>query len=399
MLPNDNPAKPELNPSERFLQLLGQSLETNTFVKVVLGQYQGEEPELLRVAVRQLTVREQVCLSFVYRYKTRDVTANKTIADGLAAIRDLLANSFSHAHLQTLTADIQLSHNRKGQAVLRFGKIAAPAAPATGHDREKQRLLDLGAPFLVELGITNDQHQLIPAMSHKWKQINKFIEVLDDALDSAGLKQTNPLSVTDFGSGKGYLTFALHDYLQNRLGLPAQVTGVELRGDLVRLCNNAVTKLQLAGLAFVQGDISSYAPPAMQIMIALHACDTATDYAIYKGIRAGAAIIMCSPCCHKQIRPQLRSPQLLRPILRHGIHLSQEAEMITDSLRALLLESEGYATQVFEFISLEHTSKNKMILAVKHANPVKRQEVLAQIREIKDFYGIQEHCLETLLRY
>ncbi|SIK38921.1 Uncharacterised protein [Mycobacteroides abscessus subsp. abscessus] len=133
-------------------------------------------------------------------------------------------------------------------------------------------------------------------------------------------------------------------------------------------------------------------------MIALHACDIATDYAIHMGVRAGASVILCSPCCHKQIRPQLLSPHPLRPILQHGVHLGQEAEMLTDGIRALLLEAAGYDTQIFEFISLEHTNKNKMILAVKRATPKTAAPILAQIDEIKRFYGIQEQCLETLLK-
>jgi hypothetical protein len=161
-----------------------------------------------------------------------------------------------------------------------------------------------------------------------------------------------------------------------------------------------VGMLGLEGLHFEQGDVRSYQPASeqpMDVMIALHACDVATDYAIHLGIRAGASIVMCSPCCHKQIRPQLLSPHPLRPILQHGIHMDQQAEMVTDSLRALLLEANGYETQVFEFVSLEHTSKNKMILAVKRAQPKAPGEVLAQIEQIKQFYGIREQCLESLL--
>ena len=133
------------------------------------------------------------------------------------------------------------------------------------------------------------------------------------------------------------------------------------------------------------------------MLIALHACDTATDDAMHLGVRSGASIIMCAPCCHKEVRPQLLSPHPLRPILRHGIHLGQEAEMITDGLRALLLEGSGYDTQIFEFISLEHTSKNKMILAVKRSVPRDAARVLAQVRELKAFYGIREQRLESLL--
>jgi hypothetical protein len=149
---------------------------------------------------------------------------------------------------------------------------------------------------------------------------------------------------------------------------------------------------------FKHGDVRSVAPSELDVMIALHACDIATDYAIHTGIRSGAAIIMCSPCCHKQIRLQIQSPTLLRPMLQYGLHMGQQAEMVTDALRALLLEACGYETKVFEFISLEHTNKNKMILAVKRAAPANPAELLAKIQELKTFYGIQEHCLETLLQ-
>ncbi len=133
------------------------------------------------------------------------------------------------------------------------------------------------------------------------------------------------------------------------------------------------------------------------MVLALHACDTATDYAIHMGIRSNASIIMCAPCCHKEIRPQMHNPVILQPLLQYGVHLGQEAEMVTDTLRALLLEACGYETQVLEFISLEHTSKNKMILAVKRRNASTKPETLTQIKTLKAFYGITEQCLENLL--
>jgi hypothetical protein len=235
-------------------------------------------------------------------------------------------------------------------------------------------------------------------MSRKWKQINKFIEVLSTAIQQTGLDKRNELHIADFGSGKAYLTFAVHDYVSANLGVNTQVTGVELRQGLVDLCNQTAQKLSLTGIKFEQGDVQHFSAQNINIMIALHACDTATDYALNMGIRTGAEIIMCSPCCHKQIRPQLKSPVLLAPVLQHGIHLGQEAEMLTDGLRALLLEAHGYDTKVFEFISLEHTSKNKMILAQKRKTPRDNSEILQQIADIKAFYGITEQCLETLLQ-
>jgi hypothetical protein len=139
-------------------------------------------------------------------------------------------------------------------------------------------------------------------------------------------------------------------------------------------------------------------PSEIDVMIALHACDIATDYAIHTGIRCGAAIIMCSPCCHKEIRLQIQSPGLLKPMLQYGLHLGQQSEMVTDSLRALLLDACGYETKVFEFISLEHTNKNKMILAVKRDTPVAVADALAKIEALKAFYGIREQRLQTLLQ-
>ena len=203
----------------------------------------------------------------------------------------------------------------------------------------------------------------------------------------------------DFGAGKGYLTFAVHDWLRSQ-GVDARVTGLELRSDLVNQCQGIIQRLQLDGLQFEQGDLNEQRPAAMNVMIALHACDTATDLALALGVKAGADILLASPCCHKQIRPQLLAPGPMKPVLQHGIHADEQAEMLTDALRALLLEAAGYATQVFEFISLEHTAKNKMILAVKRAQaqPLEsRQAVLAQVAALKQFFGIREQSLETLL--
>jgi hypothetical protein len=178
----------------------------------------------------------------------------------------------------------------------------------------------------------------------------------------------------------------------------AEVVGVELRHELVQLCQGVVQRLGLHGLRFDEGDVRSYQPGSIDVVIALHACDVATDHAIALGVRAGASVILCSPCCHKELRPQLLRPHPIAPILQHGVHLGQQAEMLTDGLRAMLLEACGYETQVFEFVSLEHTNKNKMILAVKRAQPPAAREVLAQVDEVKAFYGIKAQCLEQLLR-
>lgn len=386
-------------PRARFLSLLDDSLTQNALVKLVLARHVGTEADLQRILITPVTIKDQACLSFVYRYKTRDITKNHSLSEAQALIGELLPGSFRNAHLLTLSDEAQLEFSKKGKANLsRHTAQQSREAPSAGHDREKKRYLELTRPFLTDLGVTNRQHELIPAMSRKWKQINKFIEVFSHALSNSPLSLEKPVRVADFGSGKGYLTFAIHDYLRNTLQAEGEVTGVELREDMVTLCNNAAARLEHPGLVFRCGDVRSVAPSELDVMIALHACDIATDYAIHTGIRSNAAIIMCSPCCHKQIRQQIQSPGLLQPMLQYGLHMGQQAEMVTDSLRALLLEACGYETKVFEFISLEHTNKNKMILAVKRAEPGDPARLLARIAELKAFYAISEQCLETLLR-
>ena len=383
----------------QFLALLATSLHQHTFIKLVLARHVGAEPDLQRVTAKPLTVKGQASLSFVYRYKTRDITRNLALDEALGLIDELLPASFRNAHLLSLSDEVQLEFTKKGKPMLHRNAVQQVREAVTGeHDREKKRYLELSRPFLHDLGVTDKQQALIPSMSRKWKQINKFIEVFSHALSTAPLAADQVVRVADFGSGKGYLTFAIHDYLRNTLQREAQVTGVELRPDMVELCNGAAARLEHPGLTFECGDVRSVVPSAIEVMIALHACDIATDYAIHTGIRCGAAIIMCSPCCHKQIRPQLQSPGLLKPMLQYGLHLGQQAEMLTDSLRALYLEACGYETKVFEFISLEHTNKNKMILATKRREPVAAGALLEKIQALKDFYGVKEHCLETLLR-
>ncbi len=395
---------PPKQPDERFFALLSDSLAAGHWQKLVLAGPQAAAlapaVDLQRVVVRPLELRGQLCLNFVDSHATRDITKNLSVAQGLVRLRSLIGSGFRNAHLFTPGEETQLRFSKKGKAQLSVNKLVPSEQddlPPGTHDRQKQRWLALDRPFLTALGVTNAQHQLVPAMARKWRQINKFVEVFAHALASSRLADAKVLRVVDFGAGKAYLSFAVHDWLRHSQGVEAQVTGVELRADLVAQGRHVIAELGLQGMQMEQGDVREASVAPMNVMIALHACDTATDHAIHLGLRAGADIIMCSPCCHKQLRPQLLSPHALRSVFQHGIHAEQQAEMVTDSLRALLLQAQGYDTRVFEFVSLEHTAKNKMILAVKRAGPVAGEAALAQVQELKQFFGVREHCLETLL--
>ncbi len=396
-------------PRQQFLQRLRQAQNQGLWQRLVLSRPHGAGHEVLRTTVRPIALKGQPMLSFVDSLATRDVTKNLPVDAGLAQVDDLLGDVFRNAHLFTTAAELQLTLGKKGRADaghLTEHPLDATAKPASAagnaHDRVKQRWVDQNRPFLTALGITTADHALVPAMARKWKQINKFVEIFAHALERSALKDRPALRVVDFGAGKAYLSFAVHDWLTQAKQTQADVVGVELRADLVEQGNRIVQELQLQGMRLAQGDVrekSVESPPEpMDVMIALHACDTATDHAIHLGVKAGASVILCSPCCHKQLRPQLLSPHPLKSVFQHGIHAEQQAEMLTDSLRALLLEAQGYDTQVFEFVSLEHTAKNKMILAVKRTAAQPAAPALQQVRELKAFFGVKEHCLETLLQ-
>lgn len=383
---------------QQFLDTFQQAIETDQFDRLILSQYKGELEQLEKMTLRVIWLNEQKVLSCLYRYKTQDVTKNYPLTEALSQVTEILA-CCKQANLITTAEELQLKKNKKKVMLTRSKTqpVVKSKTAEQGHDRVKQRYVDQDSVFLQHLGITDRQGQVIPSMARKWKQINKFVEIFSNALSQIKASQEG-LRVVDFGSGKGYLTCALYDYMQKH-GQTPWVTGVELNPKMVEFCQKVADQSQFNQLDFFQGDVRTYEPEHLDVMIALHACDVATDFAIHTGIRLNAQIIMCAPCCHKELRPQLQAPKVLSPMLQFGIHAGQQAEMLTDTIRALLLKAYGYQTKVFEFVALEHTSKNKMILAVKRKDDQEPdQDVLNQIQALKEMYGIQKHSLELLLK-
>ena len=382
---------------QQFFLDIQQSIENKSFERLILSQYKGELADLEKMTFRMIELQGQPTLSCLYHHTTQDITKNYAIAEGLEKIAELL-NLSKQANLFTLDQDMQLKKNKK-KAMLNIQKKQASSTKVEQHqhNREKQRYVDQHSSFLMHLGITDEKGQIIPSMARKWKQINKFIEIFSNAYEQIDASQQE-LNIVDFGSGKGYLTFALYDYLLAQHKTPL-ITGVELRSNLVGFCQNVADQVGFNHLDFFEGDVRSYQPAKLDVMIALHACDIATDFAIHTGIRLNASMIMCAPCCHKELRPQLKSPEVLQPMLQFGIHAGQQAEMLTDTLRALLLKAYGYETKVFEFVALEHTSKNKMILATKRKDIQQPDpNIMQQIQALKAMYGIEKQSLELLLQ-
>jgi SAM-dependent methyltransferase len=385
-------------PRARFLELLAAALRERTFVKITLSRYRGSEAGLRNVYGRIVELRAGPHLSLVHRYATRDVTKNRPLAEALPAIEEMLAREFDEAHLFTTQGDWQFRQVPDGKDVLKASRPVFTAAPSPEHDREKRKALAEGdAAFLRCLGVTSATGEARPGMADKLRQIQRFVEILGHCVDGSPLRDRKSCRVLDMGAGKGYLTFATAEFFRAR-GVRAEVTGVEARADLVETTNRAATETGYETLRFVRGTIGE-APVegGIDLLIALHACDTATDDALARGIEAGASLILASPCCHKEVRGHWRPPDILREILSHGILEEREAEIVTDGVRALLLEIHGYKTNVFEFISAEHTGKNLMIAAQKRATAPDPGPLRERLRALLDFYGIREQRLARLL--
>lgn len=390
-----------------WLTELTTAATAGTFVKGALTQPTAAAGDLKTLDIRPIQVKRELKLSFTYHHKTRDIVKNYTPDESKDVLAKLLDKSFTQAKAFTLEADLLLVKTGRDYTLTRHG-ATQKEAPSLSHDKPKQRLIasqtESGAkPYLHALGLTDAQGHVRKESQDKFRQINKYIEILDSLLKP--LPAAQPLKVVDMGSGKGYLTFALYDHLTATLGRTAQVTGVEYRADMVKLCNEIARISNFTGLNFVQGGIAESDCTGTDVVIALHACDTATDDALAKGIKAGAQILVVAPCCHKQIRKQMTAnltgkalaTHPLQPALRFGTYAERMAEMLTDTLRTLLLEKAGYTTNLFEFIGGEHTPKNVMITAIKNPkSPTdsEKADIQKRIDILKSQFGINHHYLE-----
>ena len=396
---------------DRFFTLLRAALSDGALEKLTLGKHRGADATLRNLFVRPVTLKAGLQLCFVWRHTTRDITKNLPPAVALAQLESLLGSTFLDAHLFTSRQIAQLECEPDGSSRLAVKTVAAgPRAVASdGHDRPKSHLIPATSSWLRALGVTNDRGQPRAEMAAKFRQIQKFTELLRDLLDEAKLLaasepggrerervEDRPLRIVDMGCGKGYLTFAL----ATLLGARAEVLGVEIRPELVALCNDLARSQGFAQLHFSAGTIADTPLEGADVVIALHACDTATDDALARGLAAGASLLVVAPCCQKELRPQIAAPPVLADALRHGIFQERQAEFVTDALRAQLLEWAGYRTKVFEFISTEHTPKNLMLAAIKSGPRGSADDALAgRIRDFARFYGIRTQRLATHLAF
>src|SRR5438552_789796 len=322
--------------------------------RAVLSKPRRESP-YSKVTVRPVLVDEELRYQFEYRQGEKATHANLLPLEAETTLASLIRRDFRQALQQTPVHDYQVLD---GEKVIRRPPTGKPAELA--HDRRKRRLLEDGTPvpFLVELGVMTPEGKVRAQRYDKFRQVNRFLELVDDVVPRRSLR------IVDFGSGKSYLTFALYHLLAVERGLDVDIVGLDLKEDVIERCGALAHTLGYEGLRFEVGDIALFDGEAADVVVSLHACDTATDAALDRAVRWGAEVILAVPCCQHEPYTQVRDDSL-EPVLSHGVLRERFAALATDAARAQLLQAVGYDTQVIEFVDLEHTPKNRLLRAIR----------------------------------
>lgn len=325
--------------------------------------------------------------------------SNLTFDAALQTCAESLQSQFKRLHLFTTSADIEVRCGTKGDYSWRETP-PTKVAEQKPHNRRKQYLIpeDETCQFLIEIGVMNSEGRVLAAKYHKFRQINRFLELVDDVLPN--LPTDREIQVVDFGSGKSYLTFALHHLLTRIRGRAARIVGVDRKADVIRSCSRIAHDLGCQGLRFEHGDIADFGSVGhVDLMVSLHACDTATDAALAQAVRWQTPVILAVPCCQHELATRFQPAAALEAISTHGILKDRFAALATDALRANLLELCGYQTQVVEFIDLEHTPKNLLIRAIRRDQPATRiKENLERYRQFTQLLGVEPPYLATAVR-
>ena len=318
---------------------------------------------------------------------------NLTVGQAMEKLGKALTASFRQMDVETMDYQAVAMVSKKGKVTIKKKNRAREEGRELSHNRSKKYILEEGRPvaFLKDLGVQTEDGRIIKSRYDKFRQINRFLEFIADIMPI--LPKDRCVRIIDFGCGKSYLTFAMYYYLHELCGLAIRITGLDLKKEVIYRCQGLAEKYGYTGLDFMQGDIADYTgEDKVDMVVTLHACDTATDYALYKAIRWNAGVILSVPCCQHEMNRQIRC-DILQPALKYGLVKERMSALLTDALRANLLEESGYDTQLLEFIDMEHTPKNILIRAVKR-NGGKRVDT--GINQMADFLQVHT-CLQDLL--
>jgi hypothetical protein len=389
--------------SNDHLQLIKDHiLDQENFRRAIFkGQQRNEQVPWLKVTLRPVLLKGERHLQFAYFETRKSVTKNYAGAELQEKLAELLGLPFKSYYVEGHQETVQVQISKKGKALIHRSQTATVAAePELAHDRTKDRLLPADKPdaFLKAVGIMTEGGQIKADMQSKYRQINEFLKLVDKTLDIQPGEHP-PLHLVDFGCGNAYLTFAAYHYLNNLLGIPTHLTGVDVQDHLLQRHLAKSQALGWSNISFEPTRIIDFKPETpVDVVFALHACDTASDEALAQGIKLGSQFIFAVPCCHHHLQQQLHQqtgPSAFRPVLRHGILKEELGTILTEAFRANILRIMGYKTDVVQFIAAEHTPKNLMIRAVK-STPLGDPEFIQAYNELKAYWQVTPYLEELL---
>ncbi len=381
---------------DEVIKLLEGIILNDEIIYGVLSNLRRKDEESFnKVTIKPVLIKDEIKLQFTYEYKNKVLHKNLETSESISEIERLLIENFKQGVIFTKEADYQILVNKKGKANI-LKKKPTKEKLDLSHNRKKSYIIEDGDPidFLIRLGVMNEKGKVVSKKYDKFRQINRFLEMVADVISKINKDKT--LNIIDFGCGKSYLTFALYHYLVNILNLDVNIIGLDLKEDVILFCNEVAMDLNYDRLKFIHGDIKDYEGfHKVDMVVTLHACDIATDAALVKAINWGAEAILSVPCCQHEFYDKIHNP-VLEPMLSHGIIKEKLASLVTDSLRANILEILGYQVQLLEFIDMEHTPKNILIRAIKTDNK-NNKEAIDKYIKFKEFWELKDLYIEKEL--
>ena len=363
--------------------VLEDNLNSEFLLAVLSNPRQADGPT--KVRIRPVRHKDRQVYQFEAFCGTQVFHQNLEKEEACGKILEYMEN-FRQMQLETQSAAVSALVSKKGKVTVKKKLRARKKAPAeTDHNRKKHYILEEGipVPFLQDLGVMTAEGKIVRTKFDKFRQINRFLEFIQDVLPK--LPREREIRILDFGCGKSYLTFAMYYYLHELQGLDVRIQGLDLKEDVIRACNQLSQRYGYEKLRFLEGNIADYTgADEVDMVVTLHACDTATDFALAKAVGWKAKVILSVPCCQHELNGQMEN-ELLRPILQYGLIKERLAALVTDGLRAQYLEREGYDVQVLEFIDMEHTPKNILLRAVRTG---RKGENGAEIRACEEFFHV-----------
>lgn len=389
-----------------LFSLFQEITDSGKMIKTVFSRKRRKSDKCSRVLIRPVSRRDSLSYQIEYTYEKKVTHKNITPGEVAEEAFDLAASKFKQINIITADEEIQVLANKPEKPRITRTCILHDA-PDLSHDKKKNYVIPEGSPcdFLIHLGVMDEKGKVYKKHYSKFRQINRFLEIVDDVspylLKNAfsGVENINsekdidiepkPLRIIDFGCGKAYLTFALYYYFVKQKNIPCRITGLDLKDDVIKFCQKTADEIGYDGLEFQTGDIADYSDDAADMVVTLHACDTATDYALINAVKWDTEVILSVPCCQHELFRQIKN-EVSAPMLKHGIIKDKFTELLTDGLRGLKLESKGYDVAMIEFTSLEHTSKNIMIKAVKARRPDDKRSLKAaeEYEKLKKEYHV-----------